>query len=231
MTRRTTTRPITTSALARVAAPTAALALLLGACGDSEAQSGPADDETPAAGEESPAAEAGTSGLGVEDAWIGTAEEGEMTAAYGVLSNDTEDDITIVAASSETSPMMELHETVMDDSGAMLMQEIDGGMVIPAGETRTLEPGGDHLMFMGLDVPVLAGEEVEVTLELADGSTVPMLASARDHAGGEENYVGGDGHEMGDTDGMTDDHEGHGDREDHEDEGGHGEHTATPDNG
>lgn len=175
----------------RAVVPIAALTLLLAACGD---------DTDPATSEVGPEAAPGgpeltaapTEALTVADPWISTADSG-MTGAYGVLTNGTGEDLTVVAATSDVSPRLELHETVMDDSGAMVMQPIEGGLVVPAGGSRTLEPGGDHVMVMDLGAEIAAGEEVEITLELEDGSTVPMTASARDHAGGDENYVGGDG--------------------------------------
>ena len=88
--------------------------------------------------------------------------------------------------------MVELHETVANDSGEMVMQPKEGGFVIPAGGTLTLEPGANHIMLMGLAKPIVAGDEVSFTLTFADGSTYTFTAPAKDFTGANENYVGGD---------------------------------------
>lgn len=127
----------------------------------------------------------------ITDAWVKSADEG-MSAAFGILSNDGDTDVTLVSASTEASPMVELHETVMNDSGEMIMQPKEGGFVIPAGGTFALEPGGNHIMLMGLTAPIKAGDEVTFTLTFSDGSTYTFTAPAKDFSGANENYEGGD---------------------------------------
>ncbi|BDZ62281.1 hypothetical protein GCM10025873_20720 [Demequina sediminis] len=46
-------------------------------------------------------------------------------------------------------------------------------------------------MLMELSGPIVAGDTVAFTLELADGSTVDLTATAKDFDGGEEDYEGG----------------------------------------
>ena len=60
---------------------------------------------------------------------------------------------------------MQLHE-VVDDK----MRQVDGGFVIPAGGSLTLQPGGFHLMFMGITSPIKAGDDVSVTITMSDKS-------------------------------------------------------------
>lgn len=161
-------------------------ALLVGAA---LALSGCSPSTTPdsQAAPDSPAADAIT----ITDAWVKTADSG-MSAAFGELRNDGADDLTVVSATTTASDMLELHETVENESGAMVMREIEGGFVIPAGESLDLEPGGDHLMLMGLVAPLVAGDEVTFTLTLDDDSTFEFTAPAKDYAGANETYEGGD---------------------------------------
>lgn len=128
--------------------------------------------------------------LTITDAWVRSADEG-MTAAFGELSNNSDRDIAIVSAQTSTATAVELHETVEDESGQMAMREIDGGFVIAAGDSRNLEPGGDHFMLMGITEPLTAGEEIDIRVTLDDESTVEFTASVRDFAGADENYEGG----------------------------------------
>lgn len=68
------------------------------------------------------------------------------------------------------------------------MQEKEGGFVIEAGESLELVPGGDHVMLMQLTEEIEPGQSVSVTLEFADGTTVPMEAVAKEYAGANEVY-------------------------------------------
>jgi len=125
----------------------------------------------------------------ITDAWVKSAEEG-MSAAFGILENSGTADAVVVSASTEASPMIELHETIENDSGEMVMQEKDGGFVIPADSTFALEPGGNHIMLMGLAAPLAAGEEVSFTLTFEDGSEYTFTAPVKDYSGANETYEG-----------------------------------------
>ena len=130
----------------------------------------------------------------IQDAWVKSAAEG-MSAAFGTLSNSGDEDVTVVSVASEASPMIELHETVENDAGEMVMRQIEGGFVIPAGGTLALEPGANHIMLMGLAAPLTAGDEVTFTLTFSDDSTYEFTAPVKDYSGANENYEGGDEHQ------------------------------------
>lgn len=122
----------------------------------------------------------------VEDAVVrASVEDSEMTAVFGTLSNNTEDEITVTGFSADVDAQsFEIHEVVDG-----VMQEKPGGFVIPAGESTELAPGGDHFMILGLANPIQAGDEVSVTLELSDGSTIELdPIPARTIAAGDEDY-------------------------------------------
>ena len=142
-----------------------------------------------------PAAEGAATTAGdavrISDAWVKSAESG-MSAAFGELTNDSAQDVTVVSATSEASPMIELHETVEDESGEMVMRQKDGGFVIPAGGTFDLEPGGNHIMLMDLPNPLEAGGDVTFTLTFSDDSTYEFTAPVKDYSGANENYEDGD---------------------------------------
>ena len=123
--------------------------------------------------------------LTVKDAWAKAADSG-MTAAFGEITNSSDHDITIASATSPSAATVELHEVV--DS---VMRPVEGGFVLPAGGTVTLQPGGYHLMFMNLTAPIAAGDDVSVALTLGDGSTLTFTAVAKDFPGANESYGGG----------------------------------------
>ncbi|MGX5697022.1 copper chaperone PCu(A)C [Agromyces soli] len=132
-------------------------------------------------------------GLVLVDGWA-KAADGGMTAVFGTLENPGDADLVVEAASTPSAETAELHETV-DDGGTMKMRPKEGGFTVPAGGSFELAPGGDHVMLMGLTGALLAGDEVELSLELSDGSTVRLQVPVKDFEGADEQYDGGhEGH-------------------------------------
>lgn len=73
----------------------------------------------------------------------------------------------------------QLHETNIDDDGVMSMahiMEID----IPGGETVSLEPGGLHVMCLGLKSPLEAGEEIPIKLSFAETGELQVQAEIQE---------------------------------------------------
>ena len=169
----------------------AASALVLAGCSNSEqdstqGDSAPQSAVNTTAESDSDAGENPGDALDLEDAVVrAMAEDADMTAIFGTLVNESDEDIEVVAFSSSVEAgMNEIHETVDGQ-----MREMQDPLIIPAGGSVTLEPGGAHFMLMDVKTPVLAGDEVTLTIELADGSTeefddVPV----RTIGAGDENY-------------------------------------------
>lgn len=170
----------TTRTLPRLATVIAVSVLVLTGCAPENA---PVKTETVPAGEV----------VTIDDAWVKSAEEG-MSAAFGTLVNSGEEDATVVSVASDASTMLELHETVENEAGEMVMREIDGGFVIPAGRKLALEPGANHIMMMDLAGPLAAGSEVTFTLTFSDDSTFEFSAPVKDYSGANENYEGDEEH-------------------------------------
>lgn len=170
----------------------AALALALGACGDTTDPAGSAGAAPSASTPTRDTADltAQTTSLTMTDPWVKAAEAG-MTAAFGTLGNSGDQDLTVVAATTRVAATMELHETVQGSDGTMTMQPKEDGFVVPAGGRLELAPGGDHLMLMGLDRALEPGETVPFALTLADGSTVRFEATVKRFTGADEHYQPG----------------------------------------
>ncbi|HIY65018.1 MAG TPA: copper chaperone PCu(A)C [Candidatus Agrococcus pullicola] len=148
--------------------------------------------------------------LSVTDPWV-RSEAGEMTAMFGEIENTTGSDLLIDSIDTDVAESVEMHEMIENENGSMVMQEIEGGFSIPAGETLALEPGGDHFMFIGLHDDLLAGETVTVTVHFEDGEPLTIEATVKDFPGGNEPYDDdGEGH--GESEGHG---EGHDDSGDH----------------
>ena len=197
---------MTTNRTSRFLAPLAATALVLSlaACGsddDSDSSATTAVTESTMADEmasdttmadggmtdgdmaEMPGGEATVGDIAVTDAWVRQPAMGQTTsAAYGTIANNGDADVTLIAASVPFDATVEIHETLMDDDGTMQMQEREDGFVIPAGGTFTLEPGGPHIMMIGVD-PADIVDSVDVTLVFDDDTNVTVTAPVRELTG------------------------------------------------
>jgi copper(I)-binding protein len=101
----------------------------------------------------------------VSNAWSrATAPGVEVGAAYMVIVGGSKDD-RLIGASSERAAMVHLHDVVEEDGVAkMRSTEV---VEVPAGQRVELAPKGRHLMLMGLDAPLVAGETYTLVLKFA----------------------------------------------------------------
>ena len=120
-----------------------------------------------------------TGSMRVEDAWarqsMGVDRAG---AAYLVIVNDTGTADSLVGATSPAAETVELHETAADASGQMAMHPIDK-IDLPAGGRVTLQPGGMHIMLIDLTGDLVAGQQIDVTLDFATAPDVVVKATVR----------------------------------------------------
>jgi periplasmic copper chaperone A len=199
--RETTCRAVNKNRTSLLLAPIAASALVLSlaACGSDDdtgssattaapatsMADGMASDTTMAGGDTADmlGGDAVAGDLTVTDAWVRQPAEGQTTsAAYGTITNNGDADVTLVGASVPFDATVEIHETLMGDDGAMQMQEREDGFVIPAGGSFTLEPGGPHIMMIGVD-PADIVDSVEVTMIFDDGTELTVNAPVRELTG------------------------------------------------
>ena len=132
-----------------------------------------------------PMAQVALAQVTVTDPWVrGTVAEQKATGAFMRLTAPV--DSRVVEARSPVVGTVEIHEMKMDN-GVMRMRAIDA-LDLPAGRTVKLEPGGYHVMLMGLKQTLNAGDTVPLTLifESADRTrqTVEVKAPVRPLASG-----------------------------------------------
>lgn len=129
--------------------------------------------------------------LHFSDGWVRVSEYSDhvdgMTGAFATIENHTNHDVTLVGGSAEIANMVEVHEVIMMD-GEMKMQAKDGGILIKAGESVTLEPGGLHVMLMGLKEAILEGDEVTLTLDFDGYDDQTFTWPAKASLSGDEKY-------------------------------------------
>lgn len=133
-------------------------------------------------------AQADGDALTVTDPWV-KATDTDMTGVFASIENTSGHDLVIESATVEGASMTELHETIVQSDGSSLMQPVEGGFALADGETLALEPGGNHIMPMGLESAIEPGDEVTVTLTLDDGTEVDFTAIAKEYTGADETYA------------------------------------------
>lgn len=109
----------------------------------------------------------------VSGAWIRPGEE--ITAAYFQISNIGNNDIELISVST-ASGVAEIHETRMEND-IMQMRPVDSIIIAP-DETLIFEPGGYHVMIMGLSEAILDGDSIPMILTFASGTSIEIMAFA-----------------------------------------------------
>lgn len=102
-----------------------------------------------------------------------------LTACYITLTSSTGD--RLISVISPRAAQSQIH-AVSTEGGVMSMSEMPNGLELPAGQPVALAPGGDHIMLLGVTVPLVEGDLVPMALTFASGSQialeVPVAASA-----------------------------------------------------
>lgn len=178
------------------AAATAALCCVaLAACGSDDSSTGSSAEGSASAAASSPAsapaAAESSSTPTLTGGWVKATDE-QMSAVFGTITNPTDSELTLDSAEVDIPATVELHE-VVQEAGSAVMKKVDGGLKIPANGELALEPGGYHIMLVGLGAPITPGQEVALTLHFSDGTTSKATASARAFEGAQENYHADDG--------------------------------------
>lgn len=103
---------------------------------------------------------------------------GANSAVYMVLANGGAEADSLVAAQADVSKAIEIHETVMEGD-VMRMQQVEGGIQVPASGQVELKPGGLHVMLIGLTRDLNVGDKFPLTLEFASGAKLQVEAEVR----------------------------------------------------
>ena len=131
--------------------------------------------------------------MGVRLPWARATAPTAMTGAgYMEVTNHGSVTERLLSASAEVSEVVELH-THIRDGEMMRMVEVET-IEIPPGETVSLEPGGLHIMFIGLHTPLVAGTEFPLTLEFEQAGSLEVRVSVRGIDGQPHGHEHGHGH-------------------------------------
>jgi periplasmic copper chaperone A len=92
-----------------------------------------------------------------------TAPKASVGAGFMTIRNYGKAPDRLLAVKSAIAGKVEVHTMTITD-GVMRMRELKDGLTIPAGGEVKLEPGAEHVMFMGLTGQIKQGEAFKATL-------------------------------------------------------------------
>ena len=130
-----------------------------------------------------PAADAPRATLALERAWARATPPGaSVGAVYLIIDNRSSRSDRLLSVASPRAARVEVHATVRDVD-VVRMRRVDP-LHIGAAERLVLEPGGTHVMLMGLKAPLVEGETVPLTFRFELAGAIDV--AARVHAVGDD---------------------------------------------
>lgn len=93
---------------------------------------------------------------------------------YLTIENIGSEDDRLVSATTPIAGQAQIHDMAMEGD-VMKMRQLTDGLVIPAGETITLAPGGLHIMLTDLKGKLVEGDTLTLTLTFEKAGTVDVL--------------------------------------------------------
>jgi periplasmic copper chaperone A len=98
----------------------------------------------------------------VSDPWSRPALARGTGAAYFIIENPGQAD-ALLSAASDIAETVEIHKTVMEQSGTMQMMKMDR-IAVSANSKTEFKPGGSHVMFINLKRDLKEGETFALKL-------------------------------------------------------------------
>ena len=100
----------------------------------------------------------------VEGAWARETIAGQTgTAAYMTIANSGQGEDRLLSVSAEPPVSAMVHQTT-NEGGVSRMRPFEDGLPIAARKSVTLQPGGAHVMVMGVTAPLKPGDTLKLKL-------------------------------------------------------------------
>jgi len=114
------------------------------------------------------------SGLNIEAPWARATPAGaKVGAGFVRVTNTGQEPDRLISGSMSLATEAAVHEMVTS-GGVAKSRKLEGGLEIGPGQTVELNPGGYHLMFMGLRQGLREGETMKGTLVFEKAGTLGL---------------------------------------------------------
>ena len=108
----------------------------------------------------------------VKDEWARVTPSGSGSV-YMTIENDGDQDDTLTSAISDEAEMTMIHQTVREENIAKMIH-VMGGIDLPKGKRIKLEPGGYHLMLMGINKNLTLNDRIRITLSFKNNENIEI---------------------------------------------------------
>jgi copper(I)-binding protein len=118
--------------------------------------------------------------VSIRDAWVRKILPTQsVTAGYLKLTNIGQADDKLLSVSSPAFEAVEMHEMAIDDKSVMRMRK-SGPLSIAGGDSLEMKAGGYHLMLIGPQYVIAAGNDIPLTLTFERCGEVTVAARVRE---------------------------------------------------
>ena len=117
--------------------------------------------------------------LDVQDVWARPAAAGQNSAVYLTVLNPNQKPDNLIGVSVTVAEIAELHQTTEDSNEVMSMHP-QHAVEIPAGEKTSFEPGGLHIMLVGLKQDLKPGDTFDLTLDFQNAGSLTFPATVKE---------------------------------------------------
>lgn len=112
--------------------------------------------------------------LKIDHPWArATSPVAKSAGAFMMIKNSGTAPDRLIAVSSPIAKKVHMHKTIMEND-IMKMRPVNA-VDIPAGGMAALEPGGLHIMFMGLEEPLAEGDSFPLTLTFEGAGSLDIV--------------------------------------------------------
>lgn len=125
-------------------------------------------------------------GIEVRDAWMRPAAQGGNGAVYFVIENHSSETHEMIGAASDIAEAVEVHESRMSGD-VMEMHQLTFVSLGPDAEV-VFEPGGLHIMLVGLKEELEVGDEIEATLQFRNFEDLTIRVPVQEASANEEHH-------------------------------------------
>lgn len=113
--------------------------------------------------------------LHIDHPYVRATPPGAMVAGgFMAITNNGSDADRLIGGSVDFAESVEIHEMFMQKD-VMVMQQVAGGLEIPANGKVTLKPGGYHVMFINLNQGLKPGEQHRGILQFEQAGKVEVI--------------------------------------------------------
>jgi copper(I)-binding protein len=116
--------------------------------------------------------------LNAHDAWARPTDKGGTAAAYFLIHNHTPNSDELIGASSSISENVEIHQSKLVDD--VMKMEMIQSLALAPGDEYSFEPGGLHVMLIGIKDELKSGDRFDLTLDFKNHEDITLQVEVTD---------------------------------------------------